>query len=816
MNNNFTSDLNGIKTQQSNITVGHTYLVDARNIVFSKDGYIQSRTGFNTLLTLGANSSVNNNYTNETVPVSFFYDETLGYNRFVAIDSTRTIPTSFPYTQSQVGVFSAIHTYDNASIKDLVNTTPTIFKNENNAFILDNFGLNWELYRNRWSRFQFPNFRMTETIFARQLVAPDLNIFGYGKKFGIAYSMVYDTSDAATSGANLIYNRDTESEIIFEQVQVNLIPNDIGFSNNNVNGSQISPTYSLIPVNNTAIKTACCVQLRIAPATFWTESSPGPLRVKIRIYRTIQVNAKSTIIENGVNTLVDTALPVEYYQACQDVVVNYSGYITNAPLYIYLNLNDDGIIATGVSIRSDWAAAQTEPINHETLGAKNVTEYKKFFIYSNIKDPGFREFTFNRQLGANVNATFNYSLSENGTYSTSSPLTFTTDVIVNDGVQANLNNFSFNSSLTNDEQLKFTGLSGVFNNFVLSAGNRFSQVKSNGELSSSTVTINTTNVVISNLVDFDISEFAGVGIAAISQTGGKVIYVFSYKNVTKTNTNEYTFGEPSFYGYRTNGTVTGSIFKIPGTAGASLPVYLSQTPQNPVTTAALLSLLPCAGMISTPVGQVNSWSTLNNATCGSIFYYGIKALSPSQIIDSYVDKLIINNIKNDIKIRKGSTPGSFTVEILDKRYSYLAFSANNFAADAITPSLNATFSTTMNSHVESSNLPNGIQISKANRPEIISYEQFLTPIEVDSRNSAIQNIKSNSDAVYVLKETSTFKLLIDTVVYQVQVLKKLMKKLFGCPKKDLCLLVDKVLSLLVEILKTKLNKLFKNANRLIC
>lgn len=775
----FLNKQGGIKTDQSSVTVGPTYLIDCSNIVFSREDWLESRHGHQVRYFY---SDYANNPTNAAISSIALYETpfrryttTVGsYTNLVRcvglmVDDTVTPPHKITLGQANISELptQAINfsVYTGGSFgqtplisygytpNTLVNKYPVGFKFKNNYYWLTNTGLYWpsrgfsDLTANPATKVQTPELTAIAASCTTSATV-DENFLIPGYKIGIAVVTILDVGDLNSTSTVSTKERFIESAPIFGVLDETFI---------NVNSN---PSNFLTVDVTTRVKMTSSV---VTPLPFVAAG-----RVKLRVYRTRQIPVYGTAFqENGTLSYAANPLPVEYYQAGPDIEVipGTTTYTTR------LTTNDDGIISLP-ELYTNPNIEGLQNANTFVRGAKNVTEYKNYHIYSNFNDPGIKTLTLTGQTGTASFALY-YRKSNEVYQDTNSrrlrdasftrPTNSTTPPIVSVSQ-------TFISPGRTD--LTYTGFSSAATRFLIYPNDLRGGVKPYAKITN--IAASGAGVTVTGVAgQFDLTKFTAPGIAAHVFQNGEIRNMFYYKSVSKTAADTYVFNEATFAGSLL--AVFGPndyLYFIPGESMASLPVYaISGNPIDAnVNNFATVSLLPGQGCPSTPIGLVSSssstgtypWARTADGLVSQIFYLGVLKRSPAELLDRAIITLISDlnddDTSNRFTIRKSPEIGQFYVTPNDQSFEFVTFTCTSPAT--FLPALPTTFSSTATDYIESKNFKNTLQISKLNTPEVVAESMFFSPIEVGDRNEAIQATVANTDNLFILKENTIWRLSI--------------------------------------------------------
>lgn len=274
---------------------------------------------------------------------------------------------------------------------------------------------------------------------------------------------------------------------------------------------------------------------------------------------------------------------------------------------------------------------------------------------------------------------------------------------------------------------------------------------------------------------FDVQRFTEPGIAAYVDTSGFVRGIFSYQGVEQIPNGAFiqftectAFGVP-FGAGPYDATADYFLYFLPGTSVTALPVYAIGAIATFGTPG--FSLLPTYEKYPTrpgnqiPVGIVTN---LSNDGVGHVLadiqFLGIYARSAGQLLDDTVKQVIDNyNAARTADLPYAEylneEPATIYFEGVFSGYNFNRAATNKYY-DSINASCSASAgsfqpaltTTPTNISFDDCVVRNGLEISKANRPEAIPNQYLVTPIRVGADDWGILRVASNNDSVFVLKD----------------------------------------------------------------
>jgi hypothetical protein len=777
----------GLKTDQSSITVGPSYLLDCSNVIFSREDWMEARHGnpvryyYSDFATNPTNASISFIPTYETPFLRYtvdsggaattvrcmglFVDDTVSPTRRVTLGETinpaTTNKQNICFVTKSGSIYGTVPliTYGYQPYI-LVNRYPVGFKFQKNYYWLTNKGLYWpsrgleNLATSAPTKVKIPEIL---GISADSSVETDLakNFLFFGNKIGIAATVLLETSELGASGTTTANERFIESDPIFLEFKDSFIKPS-GVSGDSAKSQKVTVSVNM-------------------RGSLVTNPLVSQGRARLRVYRTKQVAVYSTARQSsGELTYTGVPLPVEYWQAAADVPLT-----TSATAYsIDLTTNDDGII-TLPQLYTNPNIEGIEQASTFIRGTKSVSEYKNYYFYSNIHDPGLKSFTLTN-LNPSGSTTFwaYYKNYATDSYNLADGFGVTMFVYTN---KTSAPTITASNTLLVANDLTYVGnSSGGSQLYIVPTNQRggvipYARLDPLFGLTASGATI----TAIGAAGEFDINKFQTPGIIAHVTAAGRVINLFSYKSVTKSGINTYDFGTTTVVA-TLDASLGGFLYYIPGESPASLPIYAISGNTSIVgyTVNGTISLLPGLGCPSTPIGYVSSttsgtypWSRSAGNLLATIAYIGVLKKSPAELLDQSVTKLVENLKTFDSSevflFKKTSNVAEFYATIQDQDYSAATFLVDN--STTFLPTIPTVFSESAANFIEAQNFRNAMYISKVNTPELISEAQFLAPVEVGDRNEAIQATVANTNNLFILKENSTWRLSISSQAINAEV-----------------------------------------------
>ena len=487
----------------------------------------------------------------------------------------------------------------------------------------------------------------------------------------------------------------------------------------------------------------------------------------------------------------------DYLYACDDTSEKVYQYnVNDIAGAVYLTANDD-VVTTLEHLYNDTSQGGFPVTNHAPIPAKNVTEFLNYYIYSCIMPPTISQFGL-KQLPKDADTLTLRLTGAAGVTAKEKTLTFKNSVTLSGfdevEISANAVNLS-NDYLATENDLTFTGLRAAqaLDTIVkIVPGSNQGQVESYGRITSYAGVLASGSSavvrVVPNTEGFDINKFPQPGVAAIVNTDGEIVLLFSYSNYRRVSASS---GFIDFEGGVSVGkampttTVSGTYYMYainvenlettlptsagPGTTTSNLSLYYGDG-------STYLSLLPCKNSLPFPVASPSPVGTSLFAYSGSDlvvnpFYTGLLNKPQGKLLDDMAIGIAsaFQNIVNDsssaiISCTGGESRenGVVNVEILDPTYEIIEFRRGASSTDIYEPVIETTNTEFARSEEDKS----AFVISKQNNPELIPYGgtsdiagPYVTT-KVGNPDKAIVACASTKDSVYLLKEDGVARLSI--------------------------------------------------------
>ena len=506
----------------------------------------------------------------------------------------------------------------------------------------------------------------------------------------------------------------------------------------------------------------------------------------MKVYRTPQ-------FEIGISPIVQYFLAVEEREIKAPI----------GPISIDLTANDDVIVATE-ALYNDPTQGGAAVTNHIPIPAKNVTQFRNYYVYSNLALPLLTSFGI-KAMPADTD-TLSIKLSGNGVSDLTQTITFKTSGASGENeINIPSNRTSLTSSYIADtDDLTFQGLrttsspSDIIARIVPGSGE--GQVESYGQITKMEFKNKNGNNAVVRITPaasgFDINRFNQPGVAAIVNASGQVQVLFSYSSYKRVASST---GFIDFEGGVSVGAVmpndqTATLYMyclnvenlettIKTDAGAdtttsNLDLYRGKYIAPPGTAGSYLSLLPCKNGLPFPIAKPAPGSDPQfKYDAGDLKvnpnYVGLLTKPQGKLFDDLAVAIAdniqskFNTVANGgaiISLSGGDRveSGMVNAEILDYKYEKVEFKLGNVSAPPTTP-VNAYEPVITTDYTEfsvSEKAVSAFLISKENNPELIPYSGTKTPNvagpyvppKVGDPNKAIVACAATKDSIYLLKE----------------------------------------------------------------
>lgn len=511
---------------------------------------------------------------------------------------------------------------------------------------------------------------------------------------------------------------------------------------------------------------------------------PAGHTVYMKVYRTPQFE-------------INTKPQFQYYLAIEEKVITNTDISAQLGT-LYLTANDD-VISGLEPLYNDPTQGGTAVTNHQPIPAKSVTQFRNYYVYSNLALPTLASFgiktmpvagnTLSIRLSGNTG-----NLTHTITYVSGTPATPSE-------VQIPANAASPTSPyIAVENDLTFQGLrtaQALDVNVRIVPGTAEGQVEPYGKITKvQFINKNGNNAIVRVTPDvsgFDINKFNQPGVAAIVNATGQIQVLFSYSNYKRVAAST---GFIDFEG----GVSVGAI--MPADQTATLYMYCLnvenlettiKTDAGVATTVSnldlyrgkyvspgtsYLSLLPCKNGLPLPIAKPAPVSNALFAYSGGELlvnpqYVGLLTKPQGKLFDEMAQRIadnIQNNLNNGSAIVscKGGElveAGVVNVEIMDYRYEKIEFRRGVGSVDAYEPPI-AADAVNYTEFAVSEKAVSAFVISKENNPELIPYGGLsnvagpYSPPKVGDPNKAIVACASTKDSIYLLKEDGVARVFI--------------------------------------------------------
>ena len=490
--------------------------------------------------------------------------------------------------------------------------------------------------------------------------------------------------------------------------------------------------------------------------------------------------------------------------------VVYQFAITNLSNSVYLTANDD-IVRTFEPLYTNPSQGGFPVTNRTPIPAKNVTEFLNYYIYSCITPPTITQFGLKQLPKDGETLTLRLSGAA-GVTPIEKTVTFknTPGLIGFSQVKIAANSTSLTSNyLSTEDDLTFRGLRETDDQdydvvVKIVPGSGQGEVEAYGQINSYEGILpsgaNATIRVVPSAVGFDVNKFNQPGIAAIVDTSGKILHLFSYNNVRRVSSSVGFIdfeGGVSVGGKDMPTTKTSGEYYMYSIDATNLQTTIESSPNVNTTISNLtlfygngssyLSLLPCKNSIVNPVGQPapipSNTAIFDYDTNGELvvnpFYIGLLNKPQGKLLDDMSIAIAdsFQNLFNELTPVVNEIPptpvlactagqsnekGVLSAEILDPTYEVIEFRRGVNSTDIYEPVIETTNTEFARSEADKS----AFVISKQNNPELIPYGgtsdiagPYVTT-KVGNRDKAIVACATTKDSIYFLKEDGIARLSI--------------------------------------------------------
>lgn len=618
LNTVYLPKVDGLQTESSNINSDPRSLADCVDVISNRNDFLEPRHGHpsapkgvpvpsSTATDLYA-------YRNQTAKIYTPIYKVSGKFQFKVISQSTgeeiTSGSTETGTMREIDNISTIRT-------SRVNLRPTTFAHDERLLFLTDYGLYFRPYSTpdaNATKVDFPVIR-TMTV----------------EPMWITTSPTYASDIAAENNHWLVPGFQSNFRIVFE------IEAKEGSKGERRLASTPSRIYEVknFNLNNTATTNRTPNMLVDIAALTISHTPPAGTKLYAKIYRTKQF-------------LIGKEPITEYHLAAPEIEVS-STTITVG----YITVNDDSI-GTLEPLYNDSSQGGFVNTNHLPLPAKNVTQFRNYYIYSNLSLPVLTTFGVTglpgpeNTLAVKISGVAGVSdKTHTITFKTSgasSAIGGTADASTSEiNIPANTTTLS-NTYIREDNtsDLTFRGLRATpaLNAVVrIKPGTSQGEVESYGKITKvQFINKNGNNAVVrvtSATSGFDINRFAQPGIAAIVDANGRIQVLFSYSNYRRIAA---SLGFIDFEGAVSVGapmpadqTASLTMYYIPGESIANLDIYKGTT--------SYFSLLPCKNGLPFPIAKPAPVSN-------DLYRYSNSATLSTYSYDNGTTTVTINTVSN--------------------------------------------------------------------------------------------------------------------------------------------------------------------------
>lgn len=763
LNTVYLPKVDGLQTETSNINSDPRSLADCIDVISNRDDFLESRHGHPSApisTTVAGTPSDLYAYRNETEKVFVPMYKVSNVFQFKTISQSGDEITGASSESSlrNVNGIADVRTSQ-------VNTKPVSFAHDERLLFLTDYGVYFRPYTNAGlaaaAKVEFPLVRSAT-------VTPEW------------VATIPPITDLQQENRHwLVPGFQTNIKIVFE----------IEAKEGNKGERRLaSPTSRIYEVKNFNLSNTTTTNrtsnMLVRLANISISHIPAGHAVYMKVYRTPQFQ-------------IGTSPIVQYFLAKEEIELT-----STSPATIELTANDDVITATE-ALYNDPTQGGVAVTNHIPIPAKNVTQFRNYYVYSNLALPTLASFGI-KTMPAN-NDTLSIKLSGNGVSDLTQTITFkTSGATGTDEVNIPANKGSLTSAYIADtDDLTFQGLrttsspSDIIARIVPGSGE--GQVESYGQITKMEFKNKNGNNAVVRITPaasgFDINRFNQPGVAAIVNASGQVQVLFSYSSYKRVASST---GFIDFEG----GVSVGAV--MPNDQTATLYMYCLNV-ENLETTiktdagadtttsnldlyrgkyvqagTSYLSLLPCKNGLPFPIAKPAPGSDPQfKYDAGDLKvnpnYVGLLTKPQGKLFDDLA-VAIADNIQ--AKLNNGSAATSLSggdrvesgvvnLEVLDYRYEKIEFKRSVGSIDAYEPPIAAN-ATAYTEFAVSEKSVSSFVISKENNPELIPYSGTNTPNvagpyvppKVGDPNKAIVACASTKDSVYLLKEDGVARVFI--------------------------------------------------------
>lgn len=595
--------VDGLQTETSNINSDPRSLADCTDVISNREDFLESRHGHPSAPVV---TSVNGSavdlyaYRNTTNKVFVPMYKVSNVYQFKAVSQTGEEITGGS-TESSLQNINGISTTRTSQ----VNVKPTAFAHDERLLFLTDYGVYFRPYSipgaAAAAKAEFPLIR-TATVEALWRASSN-----------------YGGSDLKAENAHwLVPGFQVNVKIVFE------IEAKEGNKGERRLASPTSRAYEVKNFNLTNNSTSTRTSNMLVKLSGITVSNiPAGHAVYMKVYRTPQFE-------------IGTAAITQYFLAIEEKDITAS-----IPSELYLTTNDDGIVQLE-PLYNDPTQGGTSVTNHIPIPAKNVTQFRNYYIYSNLGLPtltsfGIKDMPANNDVltikvsGASgvVDRTHQITFKTSGASSTVTSGPSSTGEV---NIPANATSLS-NDYIATENDLTFQGKrsSSIIDRIArIYQGSSTGKVESYGKITKMQfMNKNGNNAVVritADSIGFDINRFKQPGVAAIVNSTGQVQTLFSYSSYKRVASSigfidfegAVSVGEPmpadqtaTLYMYCINVENLETTIKTDAgadTTASNLDLYRADG-------SSYFSLLPCKNGLPFPVAKPAADST------GTVFKY---------------------------------------------------------------------------------------------------------------------------------------------------------------------------------------------------
>lgn len=764
LNTVYLPKVDGLQTETSNINSDPRSLSDCVDIIANREDFLESRHGHPSAPVVTSVAGIATDlyaYRNQTEKVFVPLYKSSNVFQFKTISQTGDEIVDPGSTESSIQNINGISTLRSSS----VNSKPVTFAHDERLLFLTDYGMYFRPYSNAGAasanKVEFPLIR-TATIIPRWI-----------------------NSGAGFTPASLAENK----HWLVPGFQVNIkIVFEIEAKEDNKGERRLqSPTSRIYQVKNFNINNTATdrrTSNMLVELTGITISNvPAGHAVYVKIYRTPQ-------FEIGTSPITQYFLAIEEKKITN---VNVSAELGT----IYLTANDD-IITSLDPLYNDPTQGGFVVTNHQPIPAKNITQFRNYYVYSNLAVPTLASFGI-KSLPANNN-TLDIKLSGNAGDLTHTITFVSLPPSTPSQVQIPANATILNPYIELETDLTFQGLrSSQALDIVVKIvpGSIEGSVEPYGKITKVTFeNKNGNNAVVRvtpDAVGFDINKFNQPGVAAIVNGNGEIQVLFSYSNYKRvaSSTGFIDFEGAVSVGAAMPANQTATLYMYcinvenlettiktgvgADTTVSNLDLYRGKYISGGVS---YLSLLPCKNGLPLPIAKPAPVSNAVFAYSGGNLvvnpqYVGLLTKPQGKLFDELAQGIADNiqrNLNNGSAIVACSggeviEPGVVNIEIMDYRYEKIEFKRSVGSVDAYEPPIQAS-ATTYTEFSTSEKSVSSFIISKENNPELIPYGGNAViagpyePPKVGDPNKAIVACAATKDSIYLLKEDGVARVFI--------------------------------------------------------